>query len=421
MNRDDTSPLALKRQLMVVVRDLPTSQASGSGQYRISLISYLARHFEVFVLVLGYRGSTLPQAVPLEFAAASVIHRHEPKGGFSVWSSPANADETLFVESWTARVRPDLLIVDRVWLAPVITRAVRLACGISSVLTHNVQYQRLLAFEPFGVNPNNKDGDEPAPRWTRQMEASALSRADVILAISKRDQQAFSKITPFSLVDYLPFACGTVSHHETSDEVPGTCLFVGSSSPANEISIQWFLNEVWPLVGAVEPSVSLRVVGGIGQRLAGSPAGRGERVVIQGRVEDLSAEYARSQIFVVPLLAGSGLKIKLIEAICHGKAGVSTSVGLQGVDELVHQGVMRADSAADFAGAILRLLKDHRLRQAYAARNAAFARQHFTAEHVYGGFVSRMTRLLHPRPDSSAEGSLELAAQALNSIQNRES
>jgi len=86
-------------------------------------------------------------------------------------------------------------------------------------------------------------------------------------------------------------------------------------------------------------------------------------VELMGVVPSIESEYARAAVCVVPLLIGSGIKMKLIEALSFGRAAVSTSVGIQGMENWAPGVVEVADDPEAFAQAVLRLLNDHNLRR----------------------------------------------------------
>ena len=107
-------------------------------------------------------------------------------------------------------------------------------------------------------------------------------------------------------------------------------------------------------------------------------------VQMLGVVDDLSALYRRAGVVVSPLTTGSGLKIKLIEALAQGKAIVATSVTLQGVEERVGPAVALADEAPAFADHVIRLMADPAARLALATRALDTARARFNDEDCYG-------------------------------------
>jgi glycosyltransferase involved in cell wall biosynthesis len=107
--------------------------------------------------------------------------------------------------------------------------------------------------------------------------------------------------------------------------------------------------------------------------------------------KDLSPLYRDAGVVVSPLRVGSGLKIKLIEALECGKAVVATSKTLQGVVHLLADGVRVADNAADFADAVCMLLGYEQTRVDVATRGLDALTKHFSREACYSPLLKEMT------------------------------
>jgi succinoglycan biosynthesis protein ExoO len=86
-------------------------------------------------------------------------------------------------------------------------------------------------------------------------------------------------------------------------------------------------------------------------------------VCFRGKVDDLGPEYAAASLAVVPLLEGSGLKIKLVDALRHGCPAVATSVAMQGLGFAENRCAVRADSPEEFAAAVTEIMQDPRIRR----------------------------------------------------------
>jgi glycosyltransferase involved in cell wall biosynthesis len=163
-----------------------------------------------------------------------------------------------------------------------------------------------------------------------------------------------------------------------------TVLFVGSNTAPNTDGLRWFFDEVWPAIRAAEPGTELQIAGTVWVAFSSAPEG----ARFLGRVPDLDPFYREATVVVSPLRAGSGLKIKLVEALGQGKAVVATSTTLQGVEDMAGPAVIRADEAIDFANSVLRLLRDGALRARYAEAALDAARTYFSPEACYAEAVA---------------------------------
>jgi glycosyltransferase involved in cell wall biosynthesis len=86
----------------------------------------------------------------------------------------------------------------------------------------------------------------------------------------------------------------------------------------------------------------------------------GPTVEVTGTVPDLEPWYARTRVALAPLLTGGGSRLKILEALAAGRPVVATSIGAEGLEDLIGRGVVVADDPADMAAAVVELLRDPR-------------------------------------------------------------
>lgn len=138
----------------------------------------------------------------------------------------------------------------------------------------------------------------------------------------------------------------------------------------NEDGMRWFLAEVWPLVLQQAPDLELLVVGK--NPSADLRAGAGStRVRFTGRVEDVRPFVASGDLSIVPLRMGGGTRLKILESLAMERAVVSTRVGAEGLDLRDGHEILLADTAQDFAAAVLSVLADPARAQALAQAGRA--------------------------------------------------
>jgi glycosyltransferase involved in cell wall biosynthesis len=208
---------------------------------------------------------------------------------------------------------------------------------------------------------------------TRAQELGWIDHATCALASQLREAE---EVQPLVRARVLVAPMVWTPHARTKTPLVNRVLFVGSNIVPNQTGLRWFLDEVWPSVCAQRPDAELAVVGTVGASLEEPQRG----VLKLGLVPSIDAEYARASVVVIPLRVGSGIKIKLIEALSFGKATVSTSIGVQGIEELAPGVIEVADDPADFAAAVVRLLGAPELRVQREIAALALMQQHFSAE-----------------------------------------
>jgi glycosyltransferase involved in cell wall biosynthesis len=185
--------------------------------------------------------------------------------------------------------------------------------------------------------------------------------------------------------------------HDNAEQIPGRCLFVGSDINHNVSGLRWFLENVWPEVLRHTPDSMLHVCGTVCSTINEDHP----NVRLLGRVDDLTQEYAAAELCIIPLIVGSGLKIKLVEALSHGRACVSTSIGVQGVPELADQVVLVTDTPKDFAKAVFTVFSNPEKRKAMEHQARTYIIEHLLPEKAYQPFVDRIYRHIRDHRASS--------------------
>ena len=224
---------------------------------------------------------------------------------------------------------------------------------------------------------------------------------DVVVAITPEDATRIARdLAPSQHLISARHAppCAAVAAPGASD----VALYAASDNQSNVQSVTWLLEHVWPRVRQARPSARLRMAGlicaALPERLRAMPG-----LELLGFLDDLSGEIATCGVVVAPYLYGSGLKIKVVEAACAGKAVVTTSSGVAGTGLQAGRALERHDEPEPFAAAVAALLGDQALRRALAETARGDAAALFSAEACYGPMAS-LIRLLGTTTTRSVSG-----------------
>ena len=190
----------------------------------------------------------------------------------------------------------------------------------------------------------------------RAYELEHLADYDGIVCITRNDADYFRANGCRRPVTHIPFGVEPVELNGVPVE-PDSLFHIGAMDwMPNRESIEWLLSEVWPVVHREVPQARLYLAGRkMSDRLMKA---RIEGVTVVGEVPDATYFIGSKQINVVPLLSGSGIRVKIIEAMSLGKAVVTTTVGAQGIDYTDGVNILIANSPDEFAAHIKHLLAD---------------------------------------------------------------
>ena len=209
---------------------------------------------------------------------------------------------------------------------------------------------------------------------TPQDENRGLRRADVAIAIQQEEADHFShqlarhdddgRNPDIAVVSHFIALDQPVSDHGTNH----VALYLGTNMLSNQISLRQFLDQVLPRVVREIPDFKLRIAGSICNWAPDHP-----NVEKLGFVDDLHLAFARTPLSVNPTIAGTGINIKLLDAMGAGVPTISTATGARGLSEDFRNGVVVVpDHDHDaFAAEIVRLSRDAKAR--HTLGQAAFA------------------------------------------------
>ncbi|MEO0086345.1 MAG: glycosyltransferase family 4 protein, partial [candidate division WOR-3 bacterium] len=254
---------------------------------------------------------------------------------------------------------------------------------------HNVDSCLMARFRAQATNPLVKAYAALQQARLRRYEQTFLPRFDRCVAITPRDAEALSRISGRP-VDWIPAGVAVDDFSPAgSDEEPASVVTVGLMQwLPNAVSTCWLLESVLPLVRQHEPEARLYVVG-----KEPPPAIQrhhdGQRVIVTGFVPDPRPWMARASVYAVPTRVGSGMRVKVLEALAMGKAVVSTRMGCEGIEGLVDgENIVLADSAQDFAAAIITLFRRPDLRARLGRAGRALVAERYRWEDVARRFLA---------------------------------
>ena len=231
----------------------------------------------------------------------------------------------------------------------------------------------------------------------KQFEPSVLRRVDAAVVYTERDARLLSARTPQGVLSCIPFGTDFVERFSSSDGAAGGAdvLFFGSFVHFPNVDAARRLKEtIFPLVRARHPRSSLYIVGeNPPPELA---AGRDGQVVVTGRVPDLAPYIARAGVVAVPIRLGSGMRVKVLEALAAGKPVVASRLAIEGLGVVDGEQLLTAETDDEFAERISLVLDDDGLRARLGAHARAWAEQNLTWSATLDRFDELYSRLLRP-------------------------
>lgn len=250
----------------------------------------------------------------------------------------------------------DVVHLESVFLTPYVPLIRKHSSAKIVLRAHNVENQIWRQMAQGERNPFKKWYLKYCALSLRAYELEHIDDYDAVVCITAEDGRFFKESGCRKKIIDLPF--GIVPEPLEHVEVEPSSLFhIGSMDwRPNEEGVRWFLDQVWPKVHEALPQVRLYLAG---RRMpddlikADLPG-----VSVVGEVPDAMYFIGSKQINIVPLLSGSGIRVKIIEAMSAGKTVVSTTSGARGIRYEDGKNLLVADTPDDFVRQIRRCVED---------------------------------------------------------------
>jgi glycosyltransferase involved in cell wall biosynthesis len=291
----------------------------------------------------------------------------------------------------------DVVHADQLWMAQY---AVGLN-GVKRVLDqHNAVYcipQRLAQHEP---NPLKRLLLELEWRKLARYEAEVCRQFDHVITVTEEDKQILSQFSiPNSQFTIIPICVdpSEIPVVERNPEVKNIISIGTMFWPPNVDGVLWFAREVFPLVRQQVPEARFYIVGKNPPkevrrlRVARSKLRSNDQpsaishqpIVVTGYVEDPTPYFADSAVFIVPLRAGGGMRVKILDAWARGIPIVSTTIGSEGIEVREGENILIADTPRDFAQAVVRAIRDKELAQRLAENGRRWVEEKYDWRIIY--------------------------------------
>ncbi len=365
-------------QVLLLTQVLPFPPDSGPKVKTWNVLKYLAQSHEV-TLVSFVRGDQAADVKALQPYCAGGVHtvsirRGLVSDGMAFASSLMSGEPWMMARDWqgdmiklierlAAESSFDVIHADQLNMAQYAELAAQRSSRKPRLVldAHNalwLLYQRLA--DTMSMSPRRILLQRDA-QLLKKYEGRIVRDFDAVLAVSDDDKAALTEaagqerdmiVIPIAVdVDSLPVTPRAPDAQQMTHI--GTMYW-----PPNIDGMLWFLREIYPLVRAEKPGSGLDVIGarppqeltGLQSQVAG--------LNVAGYVADVSPYLARCGVFIVPLRAGGGMRVKILEALARGLPVVTTTLGCEGIAVKDEEHLLIADAPADFARAVVRVLSD---------------------------------------------------------------
>ena len=383
-------------KILFVTYGLPFPPHSGARLRDFFLLRQLASRHEITCVCLTERGETVNRSLETfgiqTYAIAPAETRrarmHNAATHFTARLPLATRD--YFDTHMFERIRTlttaqafDAAQIEHSFLAPYLD-ALPLSLQKRAILDlHNLgarQYASLARLpQPFGARMVAR----VKAHLMREWEYAAAARFARVLVTSSPDARELAARVPQERTRVIENGADTETHLPLARNGDAqTLLFTGTMGYLPNVdAMEWFCGEIFPRIQRALPDAQLEIVGHHpNARVQALAKLRGVRV--RGPVPKVESYYRAARLVIVPLRAGGGTRLKILEAMAYGRAVVSTSIGAEGLNVCDGENILLADTAEVFAERVIALWHADAERKRIALNGRRLIEREYAWSHI---------------------------------------
>ena len=396
-------------RILIITNEVPFPPTSGASLRTYNVLRRLARDCEVYLVafsatkeqrggvahllefcreVVTVRRRSLKEAVHLGKVVTSMLQGEPPELRLAFSQELAREIQRL-----TDRVDFDIVQIEHgsmgMYLEALPARLRKRAVWV----LHDIDFDKFRRIAHVERRKPAKLRARMHAFTMRRWQPHFASLFGLCVAMSEADRRLLLSANPSLRVEVSPNGvdinrCNPLPDEGDTPEV----LFIGNMAyQPNVDAAVYFCREVLPLIRSKLPDAKLWIVGidpGADVRRL-----EGNGVFVTGCVSDIVPYYKRSKVCVVPLRAGSGTRLKVLEAMAFGRPVVSTSIGCEGLDVVDGDHILVADGSKLFAEQTIRLLRHKELRTRLAAKAREFVVASYDWDVIAGKLMNDFERI----------------------------
>ena len=278
----------------------------------------------------------------------------------------------------------DIVQLEGLYLTSYIETIRRNSKSTVSLRAHNVERQIWERLAETEANPVKKLYKRILSRRIGRLEDRTLSQIDLLVPITRNDAarlpfaQERTYVAPTGIEPHK-----FVAYREPAE--PKTVFYIGALDwEPNQEAVMWFVRNVWTSVHEQYPDWTFHIAGRnapsrFSAELQNYP------VVFDGQVQSAQEYIERHNIMLVPLLSGSGMRIKIIEAMAHSRCVVTTPVGAEGIDAENGRQILIGSTPDELKMFILKAIGDAEYSRNVACAAFAFTNESFNNRLIISG------------------------------------
>lgn len=241
----------------------------------------------------------------------------------------------------------DVIQLEGLYLSPYVETIRKYSKALIAFRAHNVEF-RIWERNAENANGLKKIYLNILAKQLRKYEIKRMNAYDVLLPVTQQDANEFKSYGCKLPIHVCPAPFSSeLDSYLTYKDTFSSIFFIGSLDWMPNINgLLWFVKEVWKPIHEKFPTLKFHIAGrNMPEEIKKL---KEKNLFIHGEVDDAYQFMSRYSIMIVPLFAGSGIRVKIVEAMALGKTIISTEIGAEGIDYTDGENIMIANSQKEF-------------------------------------------------------------------------
>lgn len=255
-----------------------------------------------------------------------------------------------------------------------------------SMRAHNVEHVIWERIADMEGNPLKKIYVGIQAKRLKEFEIAAIKKCDLVMAISKEDEDTIKAAVPNAVTRIVPAGMDISQKVENTNYNPLDLCFIGSFDwMPNLQGIDWFMKEVWADLVRQYPTIKFSIAGK--QMPAHIHALKSANLNPVGEVPDAKQFILQHGLMVVPIVSGSGIRIKILEGMALGKTIIATPIAAEGLGLTHGENILIAETGAEFAACIDKCRNDESYCKQIGKNAHRFALDNYLNQNIFAGLI----------------------------------
>lgn len=385
-------------RILVLANRLPFPAKDGGAIATLAMLkAMVAAGEEVSLLSLNTRKHYAdPAEAPQFFKKLALFRTIDADTGVTIWGAIKNlfSDESYHISRFRVQAfaealseiltgdRYDIIHIEGLHMAVYLPQLRELSNARIIIRAHNVEYMIWERLAGASQNPLKRLYVRLLAARLKNFELAVLNEADAVVPITEEDALKMAEAGIKAPMFVCPAGADMSKYPAPAElSINNMCFHLGALDwMPNKQGIDWFVKEVWPRLRALVPDMQLHLAGRHFPK--NTQAWNKPGIIIHGEVDNAAQFMKTHGIMIVPLLSGSGMRIKILEGLALGLPMVSTTIGAEGIAAKHENHIWIADTPEAFAEGIARLAGDEALRNQLSRNARELAEEHYDLRQI---------------------------------------